>query len=86
MITDKQKLDLREFYGYDVESESPLVLKGTDNDERLVGTISEIVLKEFLEDYEEDNQEVLDLENLATMDETTSYWLVVISTTLMNLI
>lgn len=69
MITDKQKLDLREFYGYDVESESPLVLKGTDNDERLVGTIAEIVLKEFFEDFEEDNQEVLDLENLATMDD-----------------
>lgn len=69
MITEKQKLDLKEMWGYEIESESPLVLKNVESEERLVGICAEITLNEFLDDMSEEYQEGLDLGSLETMDD-----------------
>jgi hypothetical protein len=69
MITEKVKKELKEFFGYEIESENPLVLKGEDSDERLVGLLAELALKEALEAINEENEEPIKLDDLTDMDD-----------------
>ena len=72
MITEKVKKELKEFFGYEIESENPLVLKGGDFEERLVGLVAEITLNEAIETINtenEENEESINLDDLGNMND-----------------
>ena len=71
MFTKDFKEKLRDWYSYEVESESPFTLSNVEEgyNSKLIGLPAELLIKELKEDLEEEEREIGDFSKLDSLDD-----------------